>query len=183
MKTVEQASLNEKSKSKQSNKTQAKKTTKRRNYKKELIEVQQELESLKEQHLRMLAEFDNYKKRRERNFNNLIENANSSLIEELLPVIDDFERSLNSETETREILDKSFYEGIKLILDKLKGTLGRVGLEAIASVGKPFDPEYHDALMQIENRDQPSNTVINEIVKGYKFKDKVLRHAKVVVSK
>lgn len=170
------------SKDNNNSKKEKSKKSKRPNYKKELIAVKEELETVKDQYLRVLAEFDNYKKRRERDFFNLVESANTSLIEELLPIMDDFDRSLDSKH--REKSSKSFKKGIELIYNKFKSILVKQGIEYIEAVGKPFDPELHEAIMQIEAKDDElSNIVVEEALKGYKFKDKVIRHSKVVVSK
>lgn len=157
-------------------------TTKRRkNYKKELKVVKKELETIKDQYLRILAEFDNYKKRMDRDFFNRVENAKIAFVEELLPIIDDFERSLNSIHIKKS--SKSFRKGVELIYNKFKSILEKQGVECIEAIGKQFDPELHDALMQVDAKEQPSNIVVEEAVKGYKFKDKVIRHSKVIISK
>lgn len=159
-----------------------KSTKKRRNYKKELEEVKKELETLKDQHLRIRAEFDNYRKRRDKEIAAFLENANSGLIESLLPVLDDFERSFEIKMDDDD-RDNPFYQGIEMIYQKIKSILDKEGVTPIEAIGKEFDPEMHEALMQMESKEHPPNTVINEIVKGYKLRDKVLRYAKVVVSK
>ena len=156
------------------------KKSKRPNFKKQLEVVNEELETVKDQYLRILAEFDNYKKRRNRDFLNLREGAKVALIEELLPIMDDFDRSFNSSKTKKSY--KSFYKGVELIYNKFKDILEKQGIEYIDAVGQPFNPELHDAVMRIEAKDQPSNIVIEEALKGYKFKDKVIRYSKVVVS-
>ncbi|MBN2008648.1 nucleotide exchange factor GrpE [candidate division KSB1 bacterium] len=177
---VKTAELNQKSKQKKSNnKTGA---AKRRNYKQELQEATKELEALKDQHLRTRAEFENYKKRRDKEVASFMQNANSQLLESLLPILDDFDRSFEAQMDDEERNDP-FFQGIELMYQKFKGILTTAGVEAIECVGKPFDPEFHEALMQMESKQHPANTVLNEVVKGYKLRDKVLRYAKVVVSK
>jgi molecular chaperone GrpE len=155
---------------------------KRRNYRKELQEAQTEIETLKDQFLRARAEFDNYKKRRDKEVASFIENANSSLLESLLPILDDFDRSLETPMDKKEKAHP-FYQGVELIHQKVKSILVNAGVEIIDCVGKPFNPEVHEALMQMESKSHPPNIVLNEVVKGYKLRDKVLRYAKVVVSK
>lgn len=151
------------------------------NQKKDIKKLKEELETIKDQYLRVLAEFDNYKKRRERDFIAMRDNANVALIEELLPILDDFERSLNTKGTKRSL--KLFIEGTELIFTKLKSMLERQGLMFIDSVEKPFDPELHEAIMQIEDKNHPPNTVIEDVVKGYMLRDRVIRHSKVIVSK
>jgi molecular chaperone GrpE len=145
------------------------------------LEAAQKLaDSYKDQLLRKAAEFDNFKKRTETEFGNLIKNANEGLISSLIPILDDFTRSLKSGREVRE--HESFFKGVELIYNKFVKLLESHGLLPFESVGKPFDVEYHDALMQMPSADVPPNTVVQEIEKGYKLFEKVLRHAKVIVS-
>ena len=108
-------------------------------------------------------------------------NANREVFLELLPVIDDFERSLNTENKKQTL--KSLREGVELIYKKLIQTLEKFGLKPIESLDHPFDPELHDALMQAEVKDKDSNIVVEEVEKGYMLKENVLRHAKVIVNK
>lgn len=148
----------------------------------EKIEVlTKELENLNDKYLRIIAEFDNYKKRKEREFKTIIENANQQVFLELLPVIDDFERSLNSTGQKKNYT--VLKDGIDLIYKKLIAVLEKQGLEPIAALEQPFNPEFHEALMQVEVKDKASNIVVEEALKGYKLRDKVIRHTKVMVNK
>ena len=137
-------------------------------------------ESFKDQLLRKAAEFENYKKRTEAEYLNLVKNANEGLIGSLIPILDDLTRSLKSGKEARE--HESFYRGIELISSKFIKLLESHGLIPFDSLGKPFDVEFHDALMQMPRADMPPHTVVDEIERGYKLFDKVIRHAKVIVS-
>jgi molecular chaperone GrpE len=150
-------------------------------------ELQQKLEaaqrladSYKDQLLRKAAEFDNYKKRTEADYINLVKNANEGLINSLIPILDDFTRSMKSGKEVKE--HESLIKGVGLIYNKFVKLLESHGLVPFHSVGKPFDVEYHDALMQLPRSDVPPHTVVEEIERGYKLFDKVIRHAKVIVS-
>ena len=134
----------------------------------------------KDQLLRKAAEFENYKKRVENDFVERAKFANENLVLTLLPVIDDFERSLKSGKENKDY--DTLYRGIELINQKLFKVLERNGVTHYDSVGKPFDPHLHDALLQVPNAEVPPHTVINEVEKGYMMYGKVLRHAKVIVS-
>ena len=154
---------------------------KRRNYKKELELVRDELANVKDQLLRKAAEFDNYRRRTEQEFSSLINNANSDLITDLLPVLDDLERSLGSKDKVTDV--ESFAQGVELIYQKFLKILESRGLKPIEAVGKEFDTEEHEALMAVENDGHKSNHVVQEHLKGYKLNDKVLRHSQVVVSK
>ena len=146
----------------------------------ELEETKKLVETYKDQLLRKAAEFENYKRRTEQDFGNLVRNANENLLFSLLPVLDDLERSLKHGSDQKD--PDSFYKGIELIRSKLGNILEGHGLAPFESVGKPFDVEYHDALMQVPNGDHPKNTVVEEIERGYTLNGKVLRHSKVVVS-
>jgi molecular chaperone GrpE len=156
-------------------------TEKRTRLKKELEEARRENRALKEQMLRLAAEFDNFKKRVDRERMAIIDSANVDLVKSLLPVIDDLERSL--EVSEKKVDYKTFVSGIDLILRNLVKILKDQGLRVMETVDHPFDPEKHDALLQVEAEGKDANIVIDEHVKGYEFKDRVLRHAKVIVSK
>ena len=147
----------------------------------ELDFLRKENSEMKDQLLRKLAEFDNYKKRIDREYGEMVSQANGSMIQNLLPVVDDFERSLDQEIEDNGKGD--FRKGIKLIHSKLIKILKDAGLTAIESNGKEFDPEIHNAMMQIENKEIPSSHVIDTLEKGYYLNDRIIRHAKVSVSK
>jgi len=143
-------------------------------------QLEQEVVELKDKLLRKAAEFENYKRRTENDQINLITFAAESFIQKLLPVIDDFERSLGHVDEAEDI--NAIKQGLKLIYDKLLKVLDEQGVKKIEAVGNPFDVDYHEALMQRPDDSVDPHTVIDEIEKGYTYKDKVIRHAKVVVS-
>ena len=149
---------------------------------KEISTIESEVAKLKEMLLRKAAEFDNYKKRTEAELSNYIKYASENLIKELLPVYDDFGRSVESvdkgETKDFETLKK----GLHHIYDKFKKILEKEGLREINSAGKEFDVEVNSALMQIPRNDVKPNTVLEVVEKGYKLKDKVIKHEKVLVS-
>jgi len=143
-------------------------------------ELEVKVNELQDQLLRKAAEFENYKRRTENDQLNLLSFAAESFITKILPVIDDFERSLDhiSDADSAEAIK----EGIMLVYDKLIKILDEQGVKKIDSVGKPFNVEYHDALMQVKDDTVPAHTVVEEVEKGYMYKDKVIRHAKVIVS-
>lgn len=140
-----------------------------------------QIAELKDQLLRKAADFDNYKKRRESEFGQLIASANADLIASILPVLDDLERSLKIDPNTADF--KNFFEGVELIYKNLGRILENQGVKVIPAVGQPFDPEKHSALLQVESKDFPSGTVVQEHLKGYVMNDRVLRHSQVLVSK
>lgn len=143
---------------------------------------EKEAEKLKDMLLRKAAEFDNYKKRTEAEISNYIKYASEDIIKELLPVYDDLGRSVESvkkgETKDFETLKK----GLFLIYDKFKSTLEKEGLREINSLGKEFDVDVNSALMMIPRDDVKPNTILEVVEKGYKLKDKVVKHEKVLVS-
>jgi molecular chaperone GrpE len=152
-----------------------------------VTELQQKLEdaqkladSYKDQLLRKAAEFDNFKKRTEADYINLVKSANEGLITSLIPILDDFTRSMKSGREVKE--HESLFKGVELIYTKFIKLLESHGLKPFDSVGKPFNVEYHDALMQLPRSDVPPHTVVEEIERGYKLFEKIIRHAKVIVS-
>ncbi len=145
-----------------------------------LVESDTLAKQYKDQLLRKAAEFENYKKRIENDFSDRVKYANEDLIFELLPVLDDFERSLKSGKEKKDF--DTLYRGIELISQKMLKVLEIKGIVRYESKGKPFDPHLHDALLQVQNADVPPHTVLDEVEVGYMMHGKVLRHAKVIVS-
>lgn len=143
--------------------------------------VESENVTLKDQILRTAAELDNFRKRTEREFSQIIRNANEKILRDLLPVVDDLERSLKSAPKGGGKSD--FHKGFELIYQKLISILQEYGLEPMESIGTDFNVEQHDALLQVEREDMPSGIVVEEHEKGYLLNGKVIRHAKVVVSK
>jgi len=167
---------------KKSPKTKTKKEDKvLKRLKNEISQLKSKNEELNDKYTRLVAEFDNYKKRTDKEYLSLIQNANEKLIVEILPVVDDLERSLNHLNEGSDF--KSILEGFQLIHKNLTSMLDKQGLKPMISVGEEFDPDKHDALMQVEKEDVDSNQIVDEHVKGYLFNDKVIRHAQVIVSK
>lgn len=145
-----------------------------------ILSLEKEVEEYKDKLLRKAAEFENYKRRSENDQLNLLKYTGEMLITKLLPVIDDLERSLQH---IDNIKDASLInEGIKLVYDKMMKILSDQGVKKIEAVGKPFDVEYHEALLQRKDDSVPVHTVLEELEKGYMYKDRVIRHAKVIVS-
>ena len=142
--------------------------------------LENEVEELKDKVLRKSAEFENYKRRTENDQLNLLTYAAENFISKLLPIIDDFERSIKHIESANEI--ESLKEGMRLIYDKFVKLLDEQGVKKIESKGKPFDVNYHEAVMQQKAEDVAPHTVLEELECGYLYKDKVIRHAKVIVS-
>lgn len=142
--------------------------------------LEKQIEEYKDKLLRKAAEFENYKRRSENDQLNMINYSGENLIIKLLPVIDDFERSLQHMGNAKDI--DSIRDGIKLVYDKFMKILGDQGVKKIEAVGEPFDVNYHEAVMQRKDDSVPAHTVLDELEKGYLYKDRVIRHTKVIVS-
>ena len=142
--------------------------------------LEQEINQYKELALRKAAEFENYKRRTENDQLNLLKYAAESLIIKILPMIDDLERSIEHMTEETDV--QKIKEGIQLVYNKFVKTLDEQGVKKMESIGKPFNVEFHEALMQRADDSVPPHTVIDELETGYMYKDRVIRHAKVIVS-
>ena len=143
-------------------------------------QLENEIADLKDKLLRKAAEFENYKRRTENDQLNLLKYSAESFIVKLLPVVDDFERSIDHMDSAKDV--ESIKQGVTLIYNKLMKILSEQGVEKIEAVGKPFDVEYHEAMLQRKAEDVEPHTVLDEIEKGYIYKDKVIRHSKVIVS-
>ncbi len=153
-----------------------------------LKEMETKIKSLEEEaketydrFLRVSAEFENYKKRSAREMSEFKKFANESLIKELLLVVDNMERAINSSKDEGNS-NNGLVEGIDMTLKELLKIFEKFGVKQVESMGKPFDPNFHQAVMQQENDEHPNNTVINELQKGYIINERLLRPAMVVVS-
>jgi molecular chaperone GrpE len=143
-------------------------------------EVQAAIRELKDKHLRLLAEFDNYKKRTMRERLDLLNSASKDVMVSLLPVLDDFDRAKKSADDPNN--EEVFSEGVTMVYNRLYNILQNLGLKAMTSTGEPFDAEYHEAITEIPAPDEKmKGKVIDTLEKGYTLNDKIIRHAKVVV--
>ncbi len=145
-----------------------------------IAELESQIKDVQDKLLRKAAEFENYKRRTENDQFNIINYAAESFIIKLLPVVDDFERSMEHIDDIDN--SKAVKEGLKLVYDKLLKVLNEQGVKKMQTKGEPFNVEYHDALMQRKDDSVPSHTVLEEVESGYLYRDKVIRHAKVIVS-
>lgn len=151
----------------------------------EILRLKLQLDEYKDLFLRKAAEFENYKKRRQQEYAAIINAAMETLIGELLPVLDDLDRLLANaqpSNEANQEVAQSLLRGAQLIRDKLMDLLSARGLKPIDSVGMPFDPELHEALLQQQDSGTEPGIVLQEFVRGYRLGNKVIRHAQVVVS-
>lgn len=144
-----------------------------------IAELEENIKSLQDSLLRKVAEFENYKRRTENDQLNLLKYAAESFILKVLPVFDDLGRSVEHLSESNL---ESIKEGLKLVHQKFAKILDEQGIKKLDAKGKEFDVDFHEALMQQPSKEVEPNTVLEEIEPGYIYKDKVIKHAKVVVS-
>ncbi len=142
-----------------------------------LIKLEEEKEDYKNALIRERADFENYKKRNADLSACSYKNGMADTVLEILPVLDNFERALAA-----ECVDKAFVEGMQMIMKQLLGVLKEFGVEKIDTEGQ-FDPEFHNAVMQVEEDGFDSNDIVETMQNGYKLKDRILRHAMVKVNK
>ncbi len=166
---------------KSSKKNKSKSPSRLRKLQEELEQTRKERDELKDLLLRKAAEFDNFKRRTENEYVQLIANANADLIKDLLPVVDDLERSLAAAREKEDFA--GLLSGVELIYKSFSKVLEERGVKPIPAVGEEFDPEKHDALMQLESKEHAPGIVVDEHRKGYELNGRVLRHSQVLVSK
>ena len=146
----------------------------------QLVELEQEVQTLRDKWMRTAAEFENFRRRTESEKSRWIKNATERLVLEVCDVLDNFERAI--ETGVQEHQFESFLKGVELIHKQLADVLGREGVSRIEAQGEEFDPMVHDAISQIP-ADAPADTVVTVVQKGYIMHDKVIRPARVVVSR
>ena len=164
-------------KNKNSN-TKKKATSLNKNLRNKINDLNIEVQSNKDKHLRLLAEFDNYKKRKSNEIEKLIKYEGYDFFKSLLSILDDIDRTLIIK-DVKE--NKSIYNGVKMIKDKILSLLNSKNIIEYKSVKEVFNPDLHEAIM-VKKSSHKKNIIIEEYERGYKYKDKVLRHAKVVVS-
>jgi len=151
---------------------------------KELASVDEEAREYLEHLKRLKAEFENYKKRSLKDRKRIISLSNEELIREFLPVMDDLERALGLTKEKKKSKEfSSFVEGIEMIFSQLKTVLEKQGLKQIKAQGERFDPHFHEAVMRVELDKYPDDFVVEEMRKGYKLNDRLLRPSAVKVNK
>lgn len=148
---------------------------------KELDDAKTKSEEAINKMMRLAAEFDNYKKRSAREHENIRKYASENIIKEMLPIVDNFERAIESANESSDF--NSFLDGIRLILNQMINLLGKEGVQQIKAVGEVFNPNIHEAVLHIASDEYPENIIVQELQKGYILNDRVIRPAMVAVSK
>ena len=146
--------------------------------KKDLEVKDEEIIELKSHIQRLQADFDNFRKQNDKQKQDLIRFANEGLIVKFLDVYEDMERALENSTNEEELR-----EGLELIYSKMKNTLEKEGVEVIPAVGEKFDPFKHEALLTVDSPDHENNEIVDELMRGYTLKDKVIKYSKVRVCK
>lgn len=134
-------------------------------------------EELNDKYLRLFAEFDNYKKRTSKEKLETFSDATAKTVLEILPVVDNFERALASDT-----ADADFKKGVEMIFNQLCEVIKKLGITEIEALGKEFDPEFHFAIKQVYDENAGENEIVEVLQKGYMMGDKVVRHSMVVVA-
>lgn len=131
-------------------------------------------------YLRTQADFDNFRRRSRQEKEEFAKYASLKLIEQLLPIVDNFERAMESSRESKDL--DALIKGLEMTFRQLDQLFEREGLEPIPAVGHPFNPELHQAIMQVESDEHDEGIIVEEVQKGYKLKDKVVRPSMVKVS-
>ena len=145
-----------------------------------IAQLEAKLAETENRFLRLHADFDNYRRRVRLDMEAAEKYRAQSLVSDLLPILDNFERALQVQVEDEKA--KSLLQGMEMVYRSLIEALKKEGVEAIESVGKPFDPHVHQAVMQVDDQNYEPNTVVEEFQKGYKLKDRVIRPAMVKVN-
>ena len=133
--------------------------------------------------LQTSADFDNFKKRVAREREEAVRYANEALIKKVIPVLDNFEMALAASNQNPASLVQSLQSGVAMIQQQLKNVLAESGVEEVDAAGKPFDPHWHEAVSQQETTDVPEGQVVQQLRKGYKLRDRLIRPATVIVSR
>lgn len=146
-----------------------------------LARAQAEAARLKDQLLRLAADFDNFKKRSRKEMEDLSKIARENVLRELLPVFDNLERATSHASEATDV--KALTDGISMVTRQFLDTIGKLGIERVPALGLPFDPAVHEAVQHLETTEYAAGTVAMELQAGYKLGDRVIRPAMVVVAK
>lgn len=146
----------------------------------QLEAAHQQIEEAQQRTLRSQADFDNFRRRTRQEKEQLTQYASMNVLEQILPVIDNFERAIASSVETKDF--DSLAKGIEMVFRQMMSVLENEGLKSIDAIGAPFNPEFHQAVMQVQSDEHEEGTVVEELQKGYMLKEKILRPSMVKVS-
>jgi molecular chaperone GrpE len=143
----------------------------------ELLKIQEEFDELTDRYKRVMAEFENHKKRSQKEREMLYNMVLSDIVGSILPVVDNLENAVKAETE-----DANYKQGVEMVLKQFKEVLSLKGVEEIKTVGETFDPSLHEAVSSVQDDTKKSQEIVQEYRKGYKIGSKVIRHSMVVVA-
>ena len=141
------------------------------------LKLAKELEELNDRYKRLFAEFENYKKRTQKESLNKYAEITGDVVSKVLPVMDNLEKAAAAKTE-----DKNYQDGIKLVLKQFSEALSKLGMSEIEAVGQKFDPSFHEAVSHIDDKTKGEQEIVEEYRKGYKIGDRVIRHSMVIVA-
>ena len=167
---------NNKNKKNQAEKKTAKKVSKRKKISKD---IDLELKALQDKHLRLKAEFDNFRRRKSEEISRLLQYDGENVIKGFLPILDDLNRMIN----TVETSEESLRDGIVLVNSKIQKYFDSLDIVTFGEKGEKMDPDLHDAMLTQEDKDSEVDVILDVFEKGYTYRDKVIRHAKVIVNK
>ncbi len=159
--------------------TRAKKDDKKDKDNEKIIKLENEKKEIYESYLRLRADFDNYRKRIEKEKAEIYTRSLEDILKKMLPILDNFERAVEAKSEDAD----KIIEGVKMVYEQMTGLLKSEGLEMIDAMDKNFDPEYHHAVMTEQNEEKEDNAVLAVLQNGYVLKDRVIRPAMVKVNK
>lgn len=146
-------------------------------------ELNQKLETLQDKHLRLKAEFDNFRRRKDKEISGFLQYGGENVIKSFLPVLDDIDRLSNALKKDGIKVENSIKDGLDLVLGKVDKWLSDLDVTAFGETGEILDPDLHDAMMTNQDEKMDDNQIMEVFEKGYQYKDKVIRHAKVIVNK
>ncbi len=141
------------------------------------VDVKSEYDELNDRYKRLFAEFENYKKRSQKERENLYGVITGDVVSSILPVMDNLEKAAEAKTE-----DTNYQDGVKMVVKQLSDVLDKFGMQAIEAIGEKFDPELHEAVSHIEDPSKGEQEIVQEYRKGYKIGNKVIRHSMVIVA-
>ena len=162
---------------KKADKKEAKKEKEPKEKKETKKEIEADLAAEKDKYLRLLAEYDNYRRRSQKEKESAWSDAKADTAAAFLPVYDNLERALKQET-----ADEAYKKGVEMTMTQLKEVLTKLGIEEIPALGEPFDPNLHNAVMHVDDEDLGENVVVEVFQDGFKLGDKIIRHAMVKVA-
>ena len=175
----DRAEADEKGDADAENKEDKKSGKKKLKFDKKQDAMKEKIDELEDRVKRQMAEFENFRKRTEKEKAAMFETGAKSVIEKILPVVDNFERGLATIPEEEK--GSAFAEGMEMIYKQLLGELEKMDVKPIQAVGEEFNPDFHNAVMQVESEEYESGVVAQELLKGYTYRDSVVRHSMVTV--